>query len=160
MTCRQFWMENWEKQHILENSHTGLHYKVVPRLRECCRQVEADMVSNTRNNIHQTWERPYSGALYILWSGWSLCILRRLCRGGGRRGGQCGTPMISRCCHPQEDPTCRTEMQVKWSVQAWLAIVTPSGWGKVSLCDVCSCHPKQMQFINKCTIWDKAKVLM
>ena len=37
---------------------TGKLYKAVPRLRECCRQVEAQEVSNSRNIIHQTWERP------------------------------------------------------------------------------------------------------
>ena len=31
----------------------------VPRLRECGREVEAEEVSNSRNKIHQTWERPY-----------------------------------------------------------------------------------------------------
>ena len=39
-------------------------YKDVPRLRECCRQVKAEEVSNSRNNIHQTWERPYRDSLY------------------------------------------------------------------------------------------------
>ena len=43
---------------------TGNLYKAVPRLRECCRQVEANEVSNSRNNIHQTWERPYRDSLY------------------------------------------------------------------------------------------------
>ena len=43
---------------------TMLHYKGVPRLQECCRQFEADMVRNSRNKIHQTWERPYTEALY------------------------------------------------------------------------------------------------
>ena len=45
---------------------TGLHYKVVPRLQECCRQVEAEGVSNSRNRILKTWARPYSEAL-LLW---------------------------------------------------------------------------------------------
>ena len=45
-------------------ANRGLNYKAVPRLCECCRQVEAKEVSNSRNKIHQTWERPYSGALY------------------------------------------------------------------------------------------------
>ena len=39
---------------------TGLHSKAVPRLRECCRQVEADVVSSSRNKTLATWERPYS----------------------------------------------------------------------------------------------------
>ena len=38
----------------------GIGYKVVPRLRECCRQVEAEVVSNSRNRIHQTWGLPFS----------------------------------------------------------------------------------------------------
>ena len=38
--------------------------KVVPRLRECCRQNQAEVVSNSRNKIHQTWVQPNSIALY------------------------------------------------------------------------------------------------
>ena len=30
-------------------------YRVVPRLRECCRQSQADVVSMSSNKIHQTW---------------------------------------------------------------------------------------------------------
>ena len=36
-----------------------------PRLRECCRQVEAELVSKSRNKIHQTWGPPIIGALYL-----------------------------------------------------------------------------------------------
>ena len=32
---------------------------------ECCRQVEAEVVSKSRNKIHQTWGPPINGALYI-----------------------------------------------------------------------------------------------
>ena len=46
-----------------EMHSTGLDYKVIPRLRECCRQVEVEVASNSSNKIHQTWEWPYSGAL-------------------------------------------------------------------------------------------------
>ena len=38
---------------------------VGPRLRECCRQVEAEMVSRSRNKVHQTCGPPISGALYM-----------------------------------------------------------------------------------------------
>ena len=41
--------------------YTGLHYKAVRRLRECCRQVEAELADCSRNKIYQTWKRPYSG---------------------------------------------------------------------------------------------------
>ena len=44
---------------------TGLLYKAVPRLQECCRHVEAAEVSNSRNKVHQTWERPYRDSLYV-----------------------------------------------------------------------------------------------
>ena len=37
---------------------------MVGTLGECCRQVEAEQVSNSRNNIHQTWEWPYKDSLY------------------------------------------------------------------------------------------------
>ena len=43
---------------------TGYLYKAIRRLRECCRQVEAEVVSNSRNKIHQTWERPFRDSLY------------------------------------------------------------------------------------------------
>ena len=48
---------------------TGILYKAVPRLRECCRQVEAEEVSNSRNKIHQTWEWPYRDSLYTVCGG-------------------------------------------------------------------------------------------
>ena len=44
--------------------HTGLDYEAVPRLQECCRQFEAEVVSISRNKVHQTWEQSYSRALY------------------------------------------------------------------------------------------------
>ena len=34
-------------------------------MHECCRQVEAEVVSNSRNKIHQTWGPPFSQALYV-----------------------------------------------------------------------------------------------
>ena len=33
-----------------------------PRLRECCRQAEAEVISNSSNNIHQTWSINLPGA--------------------------------------------------------------------------------------------------
>ena len=42
---------------------TGLGLKVVPRLRECCRQSQAKVVSKSRNKIQQTWGLPFSQAL-------------------------------------------------------------------------------------------------
>ena len=44
---------------------TGNPYKAVPQLRECCRQAQAEEVSNSRNKIQQTWERPYRDSLYL-----------------------------------------------------------------------------------------------
>ena len=42
---------------------TGLGKKVVPRLRECCRQSQAEVVSKSGNKIHQTWGPPFSRVL-------------------------------------------------------------------------------------------------
>ena len=42
-----------------EQNCTGNLYTAVTWLRECFRQVKAEVVSNIRNKIHQTWERPY-----------------------------------------------------------------------------------------------------
>ena len=39
--------------------------KGLARLREYWRQVQAEVVSNSRNKIHQTWQKPSSRALYI-----------------------------------------------------------------------------------------------
>ena len=41
-------------------SSTGFGQKVVPRLCECCRQNQAEVVSNSRNKLHQTWPKPFS----------------------------------------------------------------------------------------------------
>ena len=49
---------------FLVNPRTGLGWNVIPRLRECCRQVEAEVVSNSKNKIHQTWGPPFRRALY------------------------------------------------------------------------------------------------
>ena len=38
--------------------------RVLPRLRECYRQVEAEVVSNSSNEIHQTWEALFWQPLY------------------------------------------------------------------------------------------------
>ena len=43
---------------FMVNWYTGIDYKAIPGLLECCKQVEAEGVSNGSNKIHQTWERP------------------------------------------------------------------------------------------------------
>ena len=43
---------------------TGLSKKVVPRLRECCRQAQAEVISNSKDKIHQTWDPYYSPLLH------------------------------------------------------------------------------------------------
>ena len=37
---------------------------MVPGLRECCRQSQAEEVSNSSEKIHQTWRPPFVTALY------------------------------------------------------------------------------------------------
>ena len=44
---------------------TGVAKRVLPWLRECFRQVEAEVVSNSSNKIHQTWEALFWRPLYI-----------------------------------------------------------------------------------------------
>ena len=34
-------------------------------MRECCKQTQAEVVSKTRNKIHQTWEQLFSPSLYL-----------------------------------------------------------------------------------------------
>ena len=45
-------------------TYTGLNYMAFPRLRESCRQVEAEVVTNSRNKFCQTWEWPFRDSLY------------------------------------------------------------------------------------------------
>ena len=37
-------------------------------MRECCRQVEAEVLSKSKNEIHHTWGPPISVALYMMFS--------------------------------------------------------------------------------------------
>ena len=39
--------------------------KVIPRLRECYRQLGAEVVSNSSNKLNQTWGPPFRRALYV-----------------------------------------------------------------------------------------------
>ena len=43
----------------------GVGKKVGPRLREFFRQFEAEVVSNSRTKIHQTWDPLFSPPLYM-----------------------------------------------------------------------------------------------
>ena len=59
----------------------------IPRLRECCTQVEAEEVRNSRNKVHQTWEQPYLDSLYFsekkfnfLVCGWRVTIWESMSR--------------------------------------------------------------------------------
>ena len=45
---------------------TELSKKVVPSLRECSRQSQAEVVSKSSNKIHQTWNPHFSRALHIM----------------------------------------------------------------------------------------------
>ena len=45
---------------------TGVAKIVLPRLRECSGQVEAEVVSNSRNKIHQTWESLFGTPMYTV----------------------------------------------------------------------------------------------
>ena len=38
------------------SEYTGVAKRVLPTLRESSRQVEAEVVSNSKNKLHQTWE--------------------------------------------------------------------------------------------------------
>ena len=51
---------------------TGNHYTAVPRLWECCMQVEVEEVTNGRNKIHQSWEWPYRDSLYETENFWFI----------------------------------------------------------------------------------------
>ena len=63
----------------------GVAKRVLLRLRECCRQVEAEVASSSSNKIHQTWEALFlaTPVLPSLLAVVSLLSLR--CRGGRGR---------------------------------------------------------------------------
>ena len=44
---------------------TGVGEKDPARLRECCRQDQAEVVSISRGKVHHTWGPPFSRALYM-----------------------------------------------------------------------------------------------
>ena len=46
---------------------TELRKSLCTWLRECYRQVEAEVVSNSRNKLHQTTYKDFFSALYTLW---------------------------------------------------------------------------------------------
>ena len=48
--------ENGNPEENEGKKYTGIAKRVLPRLRECSRHVEAEVVSNSGNKIHQTWE--------------------------------------------------------------------------------------------------------
>ena len=44
---------------VLERREKQVSKKAGPRLRECCRQSQAEVVSKSRNKVHQTWGPPF-----------------------------------------------------------------------------------------------------
>ena len=49
---------------VHRHRHTGVTKRVLPRLQECSRQVETEVVSNSSNKIQQTWEALFWIPLY------------------------------------------------------------------------------------------------
>ena len=65
----KFWRSSelpWRWRRKSRDCSTEIGYIRCSRLRECCRQVEAEVVSNNRNKIHQTWSIDFSQSLYKL----------------------------------------------------------------------------------------------
>ena len=54
----QYWVRN-DTCKMYMVGFTGVVKRVLPRLQECARQVEAEVVSNSSNKIHQTWEASF-----------------------------------------------------------------------------------------------------
>ena len=48
----------------VKQKYTGLHHSALPRLWECCRQVEAELVSNSRNKILKTWAASFEALVW------------------------------------------------------------------------------------------------
>ena len=59
---RQMWYEPQQKN-VLTTHCTEIGLSLGTWFRECCRQVEADVVSNSRNKLHETWVRNFSRSL-------------------------------------------------------------------------------------------------
>ena len=55
----------WDGPGRLARPSSGLSKKVVPWLRECCRQTQAEVVSKSTNKIHEILGPPFSLALYV-----------------------------------------------------------------------------------------------
>ena len=51
-------------QGYVPHIHTGKGKKMVSSLREFFRQVRAEVVSNSRNKLHETWGQFFSPSLY------------------------------------------------------------------------------------------------
>ena len=50
---------------MLAINFTGFVKRMLPKLRECSRQVEAEVVRNSSNKIHLTWEALFWRPLYL-----------------------------------------------------------------------------------------------
>ena len=46
------------------SKHTEIGYSRCSRLRECCKQAGAEVISNSSNEIHQTWSTYFGRSLY------------------------------------------------------------------------------------------------
>ena len=60
---------------VRKDRTTGPGKKVFPRLREFCRQGQAEVVSKSRNKILATWEPPFCRTLYRV----SVCFYVQQC---------------------------------------------------------------------------------
>ena len=57
---------------------TELGLKTLARLGECRRQAQADVVSNSRNKIHQTLPKPFSPVEFDIWMQGVVTVLRNI----------------------------------------------------------------------------------
>ena len=53
----------WTSRNPVTDNSTELGKKASARFHECSKQVRAEVISNCRNKLHQTWPKPFSRAL-------------------------------------------------------------------------------------------------
>ena len=60
---------SWNPQMTQKTRYRDL---LCSRLHECCRHVEAEVITNSRNRLHQTWSTDFSQSLHIPIKPWIL----------------------------------------------------------------------------------------
>ena len=99
----------------------GLILILIPRLREFFRQVQAEVESNSRSKIHQTWERKFTPPLYTHTHGTSTLSRRQVPPTSRILNAQLGYPTLkARILHkwlPESTrKSCNLQLLFAWRI--------------------------------------------